>query len=115
MVSYLSLSDSKSSQVSRILLSILADLNNAVVWMDITRYLISMSSSPCINLLVTLPRTPITISIAVTFMFHSFSIPKQGPGNDLSFRFISIFLCDQAGIAKFTIRQVLFFSFSFFC
>ena len=43
MVSRWSLSDNKSPQVSRILLSILADLNNAVVWMVPTRPLISES------------------------------------------------------------------------
>ena len=50
-----SLSDSKS-QVSRTLLSILADLNNAVVWIVSTSPVISKSSSPCTNLLVTVPR-----------------------------------------------------------
>ena len=43
------LSDSKSPQISRTLLSILVDLNNAVVWMVSTRPLISKSFSPCIN------------------------------------------------------------------
>ena len=73
MVFHWSLSDSKSPQVSRCLLSILADLNNAVVWTVSTRLVISKSSSPCINLLVTVPRAPITIGIIVTFMFHRFS------------------------------------------
>ena len=35
------LSDSKSPQVSRTILSILADLNNAVIWMAYTRSLLS--------------------------------------------------------------------------
>ena len=72
MVFYWRLSDSKSPQVFRTLLSILADLNNAVIWMVSTRPLISKSSSPCINPLMTVPRTPITIGIIVTFMSHSF-------------------------------------------
>ena len=72
MVFLWSLSDSKSPQVSRTLLSILADLNNAVVWTLSTRPVISKSSSPCTNPLVTAPRAPITIDIIVTFMFHSF-------------------------------------------
>ena len=59
-------------QVSRTLLSILADLNNAVVWMVSTHPLTSMPSSPCTNPLVTAPSSPITIGISVTFMFHSF-------------------------------------------
>ena len=49
MVSHWSLSDNKPSQVSRILLSILADLSNAVVWMLSALPLISKSSSPCTN------------------------------------------------------------------
>ena len=87
MVFHWSLSDSKSSQVSRSLLSILADLNNVVVWIVATRPVISKSTSPCTNPLVTLPRAPITIGITVTFMFHSFFFfPWQGP----SFRFLWI-------------------------
>ena len=73
MVSHWSLSDNKSSQVSRTLLS-MVDLNNAVVWMVFTRPVISKSSSPCTNPLVTIPWAPITISIIITFMFHSFFI-----------------------------------------
>ena len=67
-----SLSDSKSLQVSRTLLSILGVLNNAVVWMVSTRPLTSKSSSSLNNPLVTVPKAPITIVIYVTFMFHSF-------------------------------------------
>ena len=72
MVFHWSLSDSKSPQVSRTLLSILADLKKAVVWMVSTPPLISKSSSPCIYPLVSVPNAPITIGITVTFMFHSF-------------------------------------------
>ena len=71
MVSHWSLSD-KSPQVSRTLLSILTDLNHAVVWTVSTRPVISKSSSRCTNPLVTVPRTPITIGIIVTFMFPQF-------------------------------------------
>ena len=59
-------------QVSRALLSILADLNNVVVWMVSTCPLISMSSSHFINPLLTVLRAPITIGINITFMFHRF-------------------------------------------
>ena len=45
MIFHLSLSDDKSPQVSRSLLSILANLNNAVVWMVLAYSLISSSSS----------------------------------------------------------------------
>ena len=67
-----SLSDSKSLQVSRTLLSILAVLNNVVVWMVSTRPPTSKSSSSFSNLLVTVPNAPITIGIIVTCIFHSF-------------------------------------------
>ena len=74
MVFLLSLIDSKFPQVFRTLLSILADLQNAVVCMVSTRPLITKSSSPCINPLVSVPNAPIIIGITVTFMFHcSFS------------------------------------------
>ena len=52
MASHWSLNDSKSPQISRTLLSILADLNKAVVWMVSTHPLISKSFSPCVNLLI---------------------------------------------------------------
>ena len=71
MVSHWSLSDNKSPQVSRPLFSILADLNNAVIWMVITRPVIFKSSYPCTNRLVIVSSVPITIGIIVTFMFHS--------------------------------------------
>ena len=46
MVFYYSLRDRKSPQMFRTRLSILADLNNAVVCIDSTRPLISDSSTP---------------------------------------------------------------------
>ena len=52
---YWSQCDGTFSQVSSTLLSILTDLNNAVVWMVSTRPLISKSSTPCTNPLVTVP------------------------------------------------------------
>ena len=103
MVSYWSLRDSKSLQVSWTLLRILADLNYTVVRIVSTRPLISKSSSSSINPLVTVPKAPITIGITVTFRFHSFSVPWQGRGTYFSFCFLSILLCGQPG------QQVLFF------
>ena len=86
-----SLCDSKSPQVSRTLLSILFNLYNAVVWMVSTCSLISKSSSPCTNLLVTVLSAPITIGITVTFMFHSFfsSLARS--------RYLSLFLFPFSG------------------
>ena len=65
MVFHWSLSDSKSPHVSRILLSILAVLNNVVVWMVSTRPPTSKSSSPFSNPFVTVPNAPITIGITI--------------------------------------------------
>ena len=70
-----SLRDSKSLQVSRTILSILADLNNVVVWMVSTRPVISKSSSRCIDPLTSIPRASVTIGINVTYIFRIFLIP----------------------------------------
>ena len=72
MVFHWSLSDIKSPQVPRTLLSILAVLNNVVVWMVSTRPPTSKSSSFFSNPLVTVPNVPIAIGIIITCMFHSF-------------------------------------------
>ena len=72
MVIHWRLSDSKSPQVSRTFLSILAVFNNAVVWSVSFRPPTSKSSSPFNNPLVTVPKAPITIGIIVTFIFHIF-------------------------------------------
>ena len=71
MVSQWSLSDSKSPQVSRTLLSIPPALNNAVVWMVSTCSLIFKSFSPFTNPLGIVPSAPTTIGITVTLMLHS--------------------------------------------
>ena len=64
------LSDSKS-QVSRTLLSILADINNVFFYgSDSTSY--SKSFTPSNNHMVTVPSAPIIFGIRVTFMLHSF-------------------------------------------
>ena len=62
-----------------------------------TSDLISNSSSPWTNPLVTVLSTPITIGIPVTFTFHNFSVLSQGPDTYLSFSFLSILLCGLAG------------------
>ena len=72
MYSFECLSDSKSPQFFRTLLSIMAVLNNAVIWIVSTRLPTSKSSSPFNNSLVTVPKAPITIGMIVHFMFHSF-------------------------------------------
>ena len=109
MVFHWSLSDSKSPQVSRTLLIILAVLNNAVVWMVSTRPPTSKSSSRFNNPLVTVPNAPITIGIIVICMFHSF-FNSLARSRYLSFFLHSFsFILWSAGTAKSTILQVLFF------
>ena len=137
MIFHWSLSNSKSPQVSRTLLSILADLSNAIVWM-VLRPLLSIqfklcnavvwmvsicplipkSSIPFTNPLGIVPCPPTTIDIAVTFLFHSF-FSSLAISRYLSF-FSSTFIYTQwsARTVKFTILQVLisfFFFFFFFC
>ena len=87
MVFRWSLCDNKSPQVSMTLLSILADLDNAVVKMVSARPPISESSNPLTKSLTNVPSAPITTGITVTFMFHSFLVFRQGLGTYLSFRF----------------------------
>ena len=110
MVFHWTLSDSKSLQVCRTLLSILIDQNNnAVVWMVSTLPVISKSVSPCTNPFVTVPRAAITIAITVIFIFHSFfnSLARE--------RYLFLFLLSfsfilwSAGTAKSTIQQIPFF------
>ena len=103
------LSDSKSPQISRTLLSIQADLNNVVVWIVSSCLLISKSYSSFINPSVTVPRAPITIGIIITFMFHSF-FNYLARSIYLSFFLLSFnFTLWSAGPTRSTIVQVLFF------
>ena len=75
MVFHWSSSDSESPRVSRTFLSILADLNSAVVWTVSTRSIISKSLSPCTKHFVTVRSVSINIGIIITFMLHIFLIP----------------------------------------
>ena len=98
----------ESSQVSRTLLSILADLNSVVVWIVSTRHLISKTSSSYNNPSVTIRRDPIAIGISFTFIFHGV-FNSLARSKYLSFSFSFSFILWSAGTAKFTIFQVLFF------
>ena len=98
-----SLSDSKSSQVSKTLLKILAVLSNAVVWIVSTRPPISKSSRLFNNPLVLVPKAPITIGTIITFMFHSF-FNSLARSRYLSFFSLSFrFILWSTGTAKSTI------------
>ena len=111
MVFHWNLSDSKFPQIPRTLLSILAVLNNAIVWMVSTRPPTSKSFSPFSNPLVTVPNAPITIGVIVTCMFHSF-FNSLATSRYLSFFSHSFsFILWSTGTAKSTILQALFFFF----
>ena len=105
------LSESKSPQVSRTLLSLLAVFNNAVVWMVSTRPQISKFSRPYNNPLVTVPKAPITIGIIITFMLHSFfnSLARSRYLSLFSYSFS--FILWSVCTAKSTILQIFFFFF----
>ena len=91
MVFHLSLSDTKSPQLSKTVLSIMADFNNAEVWMVSTQPLISNSYST--NSLVTVSSAPIIIRITITFIASS--VLAQGLDTYLSFRFPSVLSSGQ--------------------
>ena len=114
MVFHWRLRDSKSPQVSRTLLSILAVFDNTVVWMVSTRPPTSKCSRPFNNPLFTMPKAPITIGIIVTFTFHSFfnSLARSRYLSFFSYSFS--FILGSAGTAKSTILQIFFFLFFFF-
>ena len=110
MVSHWSLSDSKSPQVSRILLRILAVLNSAVVWTVSTRPTTSKSSSPFSNPLVTIPNAPITIGIIFTCIFHSFfHFPTKVEARILLFTFFQFYSVVSRSIKVDTFASSLFF------
>ena len=72
-----------SPQVSKTLLSILIDLNNAVVWLVSVRPPISSTSSSLTKPLGTILKAPIIFGITVTFMLHNFFLLQN---TYLSFR-----------------------------
>ena len=109
MVLHWSLSDSKSPQVSRTRLRIMAFLSNAVIWIVSTRPPTSNSFRPFNNHFVIVPKAQTTIGIIVTLMFHSFfnSLARSGYLSFFSHSFR--FILWSAGTAKLTILQILFF------
>ena len=84
MVFPMSLIDRKSPLVSRTLLSILADLNNAIVWM--ISHLNSINLRPLNKVWGTVRSVPFTSGITATFMLYSFfsSLAKS--------KYLSLFL-----------------------
>ena len=108
MIFHWILSDSKSPQVSRTLLSILAVLNNTLVWMVSTRPPTYKSSCPFSNPLVTVQNAPITIGIIVTCMFHSFFQFPSKVEVPIIFSHSFSFILWSTGTMKSTILQLLF-------
>ena len=107
VVFHWSLNDSKSPQVFRTLLSILASLNNTVIWIvAIHPQIFNSSSFP----LGTVPSAPIIIGININLMFHSYLSSLARSKNLSLFLFSLIFILWSVGLAKSTIRQVLIFS-----
>ena len=102
-----SLGDCKSLQVSRTLLSILADLNNAVVWMISTCFLNSKSSSLSTIPLGIVPMHHLLLLSAssCSIVFSSLARSWDLSLFSLSFNFTHL----SAGSAGSIIRQVLVF------
>ena len=89
--------DSKSPQVFRTLLSILAVPNNAVIWIVSTRSPTSKSSRPFNNPLVIVPKAPITSGTIIIFVFHRF-FNSLARSRNLSFFLIpSVLFCGHLG------------------
>ena len=111
MVFHLRLSDSKSPQVSRTLLSILTNLNNDFVWMVSILPQISNSSSFLSEPFGTIPSGPITIGITVTLMFHtSFSSLARFKYLPIFFTFFHFHSVNQNSKILYTASSLLFFS-----
>ena len=109
MVFHWTLSGSKSPQVSRTLFTILADLNNTVVWMVSARPPISSSSIPLTKPSWIVPSALITIGITVTLI--AFFVLWQGPSTWLSFRFLWFSFCGPLGRHSSLFSRFSFFSF----
>ena len=117
MVFHWSLSDSKSPQVSRTLLGILAVLNNVVVWIVSTCPPTSKSLCPFNNPLVIVLKAPITIGIIVTIMSRSFfQFPSKVEIFILPFTFFQFYsvVSRNSKVNMFFCFLLFFFCFFFF-
>ena len=100
---------SKSPQVSRTFISILADLNDVVFWIVLIRPPIFNSSSTFSRHLGTVSSVPITMGNIVSLKFHNFLSSLARSKYLCLFSFSFIFTLWSVGRAKSTIRQVIFF------
>ena len=95
MVFHFSLSDSKFPQISRTLLSIPANLNNAIICVASTCPLISISSNLFTDPLEIIPSAPITMASLLSCAI--FLVLWQGLGTYLYFLFLLFLLCFPSG------------------
>ena len=101
MVFHWSLSD-KSPQVSMTLLSILTDLNKAVVWINSTCPLISKFYSPFTEILVIVQSATITVDFTITFILCCFFFTSLVRSRYF-FHFLEFLICSML------VRQNLLF------
>ena len=101
-------SDSESTHRYRILLSILANLNNAGILMISVRHPISCSSNSLTQPLRTVRSATIIIATAITFIFHKnfVSLVKSRYLSIFSFSVIFTPFFFFAGMVKSTVQQV---------
>ena len=116
MVFHSSLSDNKSPQVSRTLLTILIDLSNAEWWYLFVIWFLSLPV-PLPDPFGIVPSAQIAVCITVIFMIHSFFVffcaLWQGPDIYPYFHFLLILLYCLPG-QKSSLFGVFFFFFFFF-
>ena len=95
--------DSKSYQISRFLLKILANLGTTVIWMVSALLPTTSFPTPLTNLSWTVPSVPVVIDITVTFIFNkTFSSVVRSKYLSV-FSFSLIFTMWLTGSSKFTI------------
>ena len=106
-----SLSDSKSPQISRTLLSTLVNLNNAGVWSVSAPN--SNAFRPFSINLETVPIAPVIIGITVTLMFYRFFSYLTMSKNLSIFSHLFYFHCAVCNNGKISKTANFLFSFSF--
>ena len=106
MVFHWSLRESKSPQVPRTRLRILAVLSNAVIWIVSTCPPTSKFFRPLNNPFVIVTKAPITIGIIVLFTFHSFFNSLARSRYLFFFSHSFRFILWSAGSTKSTILQM---------
>ena len=108
MIFQRSLSDSRSPQVFKTFLSVPADFNNAVCCMVFILPLTFNSFCLFSKPLWTVPRTPISISITIIFIFHCIFSSLERSKYLSIFSLSFIFAWGSSRTAKFTRWQSFF-------